>query len=134
MENLIKNLDDMIKDSKENVSILITELNNPKYIYRYNDKIKMISASTIKVPIMLAVLEEVKNGSINLDDKILVHKSDILSDTEIFENGENYYSLYELINWMIIDSDNTATNVIIKKFGMNKINDYISKVLNGKWT
>jgi beta-lactamase class A len=134
MENLIKNLDDMIKDSKENVSILITELNNPKYIYRYNDKIKMISASTIKVPIMLAVLEEVKNGSINLDDKILVHKSDILSDTEIFENGENYYSLYELINWMIIDSDNTATNVIIKKFGMNKINDYISKVLNLKLT
>lgn len=134
MKNLIDNLENMIKESKEDVSILITELNNSKYIYSYNNKIKMISASTIKVPIMLAVLEEVKNGNINLDDKLLVHNNEILSDTEIFENGENYYSLYELINWMIIESDNTATNVIIKKFGMNKINDYILKVLNLKST
>lgn len=134
MENLINNLDNMINVSKENVSILITELNNPKYIYSYNNKIRMISASTIKVPIMLAVLEEAKNGNINLDDKILVHNNKILSDTEVFENGENYYSLYELINWMIIESDNTATNVIIKKLGMNKINNYISKVLNLKST
>ena len=35
---------------------------------------------------------------------------------------------------MIIESDNTATNIIIKTFGMEKINDYILNVLNVKLT
>lgn len=88
------------------------------YVYlRYNEKYsteKLVSASTIKLPIMLAIFEEVKNKNINLNDTILVTKNDILDDTEIFENGEKYYSINELINWMIIESDNTATNVLLK--------------------
>lgn len=130
MDNLIYNINQMIKDSDENVSILVKELNKTDYIYNYNSDIQITSASTIKVPIMLAVLEEVRQGNINLDDKILVKCEDILFDTEIFENGEKYYSLYELINWMIIKSDNTATNIIIKLLGMEKINNYILNVLN----
>lgn len=134
MEDLINNINDMIKTSDENVSILFKELNKVDYIYNHNSNIQMPSASTIKVPIMLAVLEEVQEEKINLDDKILVKFEDILDDTEVFENGEGYYSLYELINWMIIESDNTATNVIIKTFGMEKINNYIFNVLNAKST
>ena len=134
MQNLNQILENIIKESKENVAILIKELNNSKSIYACNDKVKMISASTIKIPIMLAVLEEVKNKKIDLNEKILVSNNEILSDSKIFENGEQYYSLYELINWMIIVSDNTATNVIIKKIGMEKINRYILNELKLKST
>lgn len=129
MEKLQKILEQTIKNSGEEVSILIKELNKNEYIYNYNTKIKMISASIIKVPIMLAVLEEVNNKKISLNDKILVENEDILEDTEVFENRENYYTLEELINWMIIESDNTATNVIIKKFGMQNVNNYFTNVL-----
>lgn len=134
MEDLINNINKMITASDENVSILVKELNKVDYIYNHNSNIQMISASTIKVPIMLAVLEEVQKGKINLDDKILVKFEDILDDTEVFENRESYYSLYELINWMIIESDNTATNVIIKTFGIEKINNYILNALHTKST
>ena len=129
MEKLQKQLEQIIKNSGEEVSILIKKLNKNEYIYNYNTKIKMISASIIKVPIMLAVLEEVNNKKISLNDKILVENEDILEDTEVFENGENHYTLEELINWMIIESDNTATNVIIKKFGMQNVNNYFTNVL-----
>ena len=45
---------------------------------------------------MLAIFEEIKNKKVNLNDTIFVTKNDILDDTEIFENGEGYYSIIEL--------------------------------------
>ena len=45
MEKLQKILEQTIKNSGEEVSILIKELNKNEYIYNYNTKIKMISAS-----------------------------------------------------------------------------------------
>lgn len=134
MKQLIQKIDDIIKQSGENVSIIVKQLDKEKNIYEYNSEQKLISASTIKVPIMLAILEEVKNKKVKLNHKILVSKNEILDDTEVFENGDRYYTLEELINWMIIESDNTATNILIKEFGMLKINEYINKVLNLKST
>lgn len=134
MEKLINDLNNIVNNSWDDISILVTELGNSKYIYSHNYKQKTISASIIKVPIMLAVLDEVKLGHINLNDKILVDKKDILNDTKVFEDCEDYYSLYELLSWMIINSDNTATNVIIKYFDFNKINHYIKNILNLKST
>lgn len=83
---------------------------------------------------MLAVFDEIKNKNVNLDDMILVANDDILYDTKIFENGEGYYSIEKLINWMIINSDNTATNVLLKHFGIENINNYITNVLKVKST
>lgn len=134
MESLTNDLEKIVKKSEENVSILIKKLNSLTPIYSYNNKIRLISASTIKVQIMLAALNEVKNNNISLDEKILVEDADILDDSEVFDNGKGFYTLYELINWMIIVSDNTATNVIIKKIGMSKINEYILNTLELKST
>lgn len=134
MKNLIDDINKVIENSNENVAILINEINSMDYIYNYNSNIKLVSASIIKVPIMLAVLNEIRKGRISFNDKILVKNQDILDDSEVFENGENNYSIYELINWMIIKSDNTATNVIIKTITMEKINNYITNVLNTKST
>ena len=121
MNDLVNEIEKLIWDSNENISILIKDLSSGNEIYNLNSTEKLVSASTIKVPIMLAIFEEVKSGKVNLNDTILVTKNDILDDKEVFENGENYYSINELINWMIIESDNTATNVLLKYFGMEKI-------------
>lgn len=84
---------------------------------------------------MLAVLEEVKKETMNLSDEILVQEDEFLKDvelseqSEVFENGDQWCTLEELITWMIIQSDNVATNVLIQKFGMNLINQYIKDQL-----
>lgn len=134
MESIIDKLDSMIKYSRENVSVIVKDIDTQEYIYKYNSNTKLVSASTIKVPIMLAVLEEVRQENISLEDEILVKSKDVTYNTKVFENGEKYYSIYELINWMIINSDNTATNVLIRKIGMNKINSYILNELKVKST
>ena len=120
MNDLVNEIEKLIWDSNENISILIKDLSSGNEIYNLNSTEKLVSASTIKVPIMLAIFEEVKSGKVNLNDTILVTKNDILDDKEVFENGENYYSINKLINWMIIELDNTATNVLLKYFGMEK--------------
>lgn len=132
--NLNKKIDNVIKNSGEEVSIIIKRIDNEKEIYKYNSEKKIISASVIKVPIMLAVFEEIKKGNVKLDTNILVKKEDILYDTKLFKNKDQYYSIKQLINWMITYSDNTATNVIIKTFGMHKINEYTKKALKLKST
>ena len=134
MKNLSKEIEKLVECSNENTSILIKELNSDCDIYNFNSTEKLVSASIIKVPIMLAIFNEVKNGKANLNDMIFVTKNDILYDTEIFENGEKKYSINELINWMIIESDNTATNVLLKHFGMENVNNYIANVLKVKST
>ena len=134
MNNLIKEIEKLIECSNENISILIKELNSDCDIYNFNSTEKLVSASIIKVPIMLAIFNEIKNGKTNLNDMILVTKNDILCDTEIFENGEKNYSINELINRMIIKSDNTATDVLLKHFGIENINHYIANVLKVKST
>ena len=136
MNDLVNEIEKLIWDLNENISILIKDLSSENEIYNLNSTEKLVSASTIKVPIMLAIFEEVKSGKVNLNDTILVTKNDILDDTEIFENGENYYSINELINWMIIESDNTATNVLLtyvqrymldEKAIKNGLNNYMSQ-------
>ena len=129
MNELKKNIEEVVNQSGEKVSIIIKRINNSKDIICYNSNQKMISASIIKVPIMLAMLEEIRKNKFALDEKILIKKEEILDDTEVFEDDELYYSIEELINWMIIKSDNTATNVLIKLLGMKKINAYICDVL-----
>lgn len=129
MENLKKEIDKLLENIEDSVSILIQDIKNNKIIYEKNVNEKIISASTIKVQIMLAVLEQIKQNKIKLTDTILVKDKDILEGAEAFEQGEGNYSIEELINWMIIKSDNTATNVLINRFGYNYINNYIKQEL-----
>ena len=129
MENLKIDINKLLEHINDNISILIKDIKNNKIIYWINEKEKIISASTIKVQIMLAILEQVKQNKIKLTDEILVRNMDILEDTQVFEQGERRYTLEELLNWMIIKSDNTATNVLINQFGFNYINNYINQEL-----
>ena len=90
---LSENLNHIIENSNENISIMIHNLDENYTIYKRNENIQMLSASIIKVPIMLYILNEVKKQHINLSDTLLVRKNQILSDSQVFEYGENKYTL-----------------------------------------
>ncbi|ERI95666.1 hypothetical protein HMPREF1982_00140 [Clostridiales bacterium oral taxon 876 str. F0540] len=99
------------------------------YSYSLNEKAIMPSASCIKVPIAMALLKEVENGSINLDHKVFVNKEEMVEGSGIIhELDEKDYSIRELLAAMLIQSDNTATNKIIDSLGMDKINNYIKQM------
>lgn len=126
-------LDGIIGTFEQNVSVLVKVLGGDT-IYAKNESVVLPSASLIKLPIMLAVLDEVKHGSLRLSDKIFVSNGQILPDSTYFESGECYRKLYDIISFMIIVSDNTCANVLMDLIGTDAINDYIRCELGLKST
>jgi len=88
---------------------------------------RVVSASTIKVPIMMAVLDRVGREHLDLSTaRLPLPASAILPDNRCYGYGPRDVSLRELLYWMITVSDNTSTNVIIDWMGMDALNAYCS--------
>lgn len=119
---------EQITAAQADVSVLVKCVGQVAPVFAYRAREQVISASVIKVPILLAALEQVQRGALALDTLIAVPQQEILSDTHVFVFGSRAYTLRELLTWMIVNSDNTATNVLIENLGMDCINAYIARM------
>jgi len=85
------------------------------------------TASTIKLPIMTEVFDQVAQGKINWTDEFTLSKenkqagSGVLSE---FSDGMKI-DLKTATHLMIVVSDNTATNLIIDKIKCDKVNKFL---------
>ena len=68
MQDLNVEINELVENIKDDVSILIKDMKNNKIIYSKNENKKIISASTIKVQIMLAALVYLKDYGKILDN------------------------------------------------------------------
>lgn len=99
------------------------------YTYSLNERISMPSASCIKIPIAMSLLSETENGSMDLQQKYLVEKKDMVDGSGIIHEFEDKeYTVKELLIAMLIQSDNTATNKLIEVLGMENINKDIKRL------
>lgn len=112
-------------------SLLVADLSTGRVLHAVAPDTRVVSASTIKVPILLSALDQVRRGVLSLEQPVEVPAAGILDDTEVFEpeNRQNAYSLWELLYWMIVESDNTATNTVIGLLGYDTVNAYSRDVL-----
>lgn len=126
----IEKINDYIKKLKkrESINILIKNVTNDTILYSYKEKDIFVSASIIKIPIMLAMLNQVMNKNVLLENEIEIDESDILYDNKCFKKGIYKYKVNDLITWMIIESDNSSTNILIKYLGLDKINKYFKEI------
>ena len=96
--------------------------------FTINEEIMFPAASIIKIPIMAEFYHQVDMGQldkdmlINVEDDIRVGGAGILH--ELHSGIELSYK--DLVLMMITLSDNTATNLLIDKLGMENINQYLS--------
>ncbi|NEQ49561.1 MAG: serine hydrolase [Leptolyngbya sp. SIO3F4] len=77
------------------------------------------AASTIKLPILVAFFKAVDDGRITVDQTMAIQSSQIAQgsgDMQIQPPGTRYTAL-EVATQMIINSDNTATNMMIDLLG-----------------
>ncbi|MEB2282721.1 class A beta-lactamase-related serine hydrolase [Lysinibacillus xylanilyticus] len=86
------------------------------------------SASLIKVPILLAVLNYVESNNLSLEQEIKIAPEEWVDFSVISEQRLEQSTIYELLVWMIIMSDNTATNVLIDVLGMDTLNQYFRQI------
>lgn len=97
-------------------------------IFIHNSK-PMRSSSMIKVFIMAAVMDKAKRGELSLDETIALKDGDKVGGAGILSSYPPGYvfTLREVTELMITQSDNTATNIIISRVGITAINDYIKR-------
>ena len=91
---------------------------------------RVVSASTIKVALLFCALEDVMAGKLALDTHISIAPEDFREDTRVFEPEyrQDGCSLWEMLYWMIVLSDNTATNAVISTLGYDHINAYCARL------
>ncbi|WP_155593810.1 serine hydrolase [Lysinibacillus cavernae] len=125
MEQMIQ---EMIKETPYNAHLFVKNLKTNQLLIDYQLESSFSSASVIKVPILLALLTYMENNNISLDSTRSISPDDWVDFSVISELRLTQSTLYELLVWMIITSDNTATNVCIDVVGMEFLNDYFRQI------
>ncbi len=110
------------------------EVESGKVLWALEPDTQVVSASTIKVPVLLAALEEVRQGRLALDQALDLPAEVLLEDSQVFEYGPTRRTLWELLYWMIVESDNTATNRVLSAVGYDAVNAYARDVLGLRHT
>lgn len=85
------------------------------------------AASMIKVYILSYLFEKIDKGEISLQDVYVLKPSDKVGGSGVlygYESG-SVLSIDTIARLMITESDNTATNILIDKLGLENINSYI---------
>ncbi|MGM0952984.1 MAG: serine hydrolase [Pseudomonadota bacterium] len=87
-------------------------------------------ASTVKVPVAISVLERVDEGRLSLDDKIELQPADFVDGAgrTNWQSPGDRVSVRKLFERMLINSDNTATDVLIRVVGLDRINERFQQI------
>jgi len=77
------------------------------------------TASVIKLPILIALFQEVDAGKISLSETLIMTRDVIVGGSGAIQDlpPGSKFSLLDTATKMIVTSDNTATNMIIKRMG-----------------
>lgn len=129
IKELIQNLQ-IENDLREyNFSFFYYNMESNSY-YFYNENTYFIAASTIKMPIAMLYYDKIRNGEITLDDTIIY-------TSNCYEAGAGRtaytYSVGSrvpisfLLEQSIVNSDNTAINILINNLGYKTCKTQISK-------
>ena len=80
---------------------------------------QMDTMSVIKIPLMIEVFQQVKDGKIALDTRYTVTKEDMLPGTGVLRSLDPgaVVTVKDLVTLMIIVSDNTATDIMYRMVG-----------------
>lgn len=127
--NLYQKLEKIILDTPGEVSLCFYDINS-NWGFDINGRVKMRSASTIKILILAELMRQWEEKKLNLFEKISVPESGKTGGDGIIKefSQKHEFSLEELAICMIILSDNEATNLLIDRLGMENINDLAARL------
>lgn len=110
------------------VHVIIQDYETNHPLVERNAEAVFSSASVIKVPILMAVLHQLEKMNGQLSQVVPITKDNVVEFSVLTEQQQTTATLHELLLWMIITSDNTATNVCIDLIGFEALNDYFQQI------
>ncbi|MEI4771255.1 serine hydrolase [Psychrobacillus sp. FJAT-51614] len=129
MKTLVSKIHDMIGQSKGIWAIVLEDLNFGEKWELNGDEL-FYAASVIKVPIMAAVFNAVERGEFSLSDQIVLKEEDYVGGSGVLQHFTTgtALSIQDIIMLMIIQSDNTATNILIDLVGFDSVVQSMNEV------
>jgi beta-lactamase class A len=89
--------------------------------------------STVKVPIAIATLQDVDAGRLRLADRVTLGDADKIDGGRLLhERSGSAYTIDELLRRMLGDSDNTASNMLVRTIGRDRLNASARAAMGGK--
>ena len=90
-------------------------------------------ASSIKLAVLLELMRQAQDGKVSLEEKHTLRRSEMtVGDTEpvltMLGDGTVTMTLSDIAIFMIVLSDNTATNILIDRLGMDNINEGVIRL------
>lgn len=116
---VVKKMDErFIKNISPQNGIYVSSIETNE-VYARNADTKIRSASVIKLFLLNQMYEEDIAGNLDLNDTYILKDSDKVGGTGVMQGMDDGTALTyrEIMQFMIVDSDNTAGNIIITRLG-----------------
>jgi beta-lactamase class A len=89
-----------------------------------NGGVVFTQASAIKLPVLVELMRQAEAGEQDLDEVVTMNASDVVPGSGVLQQltpGGVSMSLRDVATLMVTVSDNTATNMVIDRVGMQKV-------------
>lgn len=128
IKKLQQQIEELTQPYGSSVSVCIIDASNGNYCHVNSDK-AFVSASMIKLAVLCEYMHAVDNGQLNPADRVALKNMNVVGGTGLIQTERHAsYSYDELYRYMIMYSDNTATNVLINKLGQDVINERVQSL------
>lgn len=125
IKELQQQIEELTQPYGSSVSVCIIDASNGNYCHVNSDK-AFVSASMIKLAVLCEYMHAVDNGQLDPADRVTLKNMKVVGGTGLIQTERHAsYSYDELCRYMIMYSDNTATNVLINKLGQDAINERV---------
>lgn len=120
--DLEEKINSITQDKNATVAVSVRGIDFLYELTNDNSDEKLPMLSVFKFHIALAVLNEVDQGKLKLDQPIFIKKSDLLENTwspirEKYPDGNIEMPLRELIKYTVAQSDNNACDILLRLIG-----------------
>lgn len=127
-EPLSSKLQPLIDAHRGEVSVAVKHLETGEEFFHQADQ-PMPTASLIKVAVMAEVYHQAQAGKLKLDDLVTLHNTDKVPGSGLltphFSDGTRI-PVVDAVRLMIAFSDNTATNLVLDKIGIEATSRYMT--------
>jgi beta-lactamase class A len=112
------------------MGVAIEDLNTGEQSFLREDEV-FAQASSIKIAVLAELYLQAQQGKLKLTDLYTVQSSDLVADSDIMGGltpGVTRVTLRDLATMMVAVSDNSATNVLIDRIGMENVNAMLDAI------
>src|SRR5689334_22625924 len=112
------------------LAVAVKDLTSGEEFLLHGDEV-MPQASSIKITVLAELYRQAQAGKLKLTDEYVVRKEDLVPGSDIMLGltpGVTRVTLRDLATFMVAVSDNSATNVLIDRIGVENVNSMLESL------